>query len=108
MELEAAKTLLNECVREELRDHAFGDVEVYWMKDDKEVATGYFSGGMASVGFTEEVFNFDGDDARMLRPCGSEGAVERNDETGPDNFTLGATMPGLTRQAVRDELTGGA
>lgn len=106
MDLEAAKELLNKCVRQELRDHSFGDVEVFWMLDGKEIASGYFGGGDAGLSFEEiEGAHFQGTDALELRDCGNIGHVERNDETGPDTFSLGYTMPGLTLEGVRKELT---
>lgn len=103
MELSQAKRLLEECQREELRDHAFGDAEVYWMRHGKEVAFGYF-GRDASV--SGDGWSFGGDEAWQLRKCGKLGAVERNDETGPDTYSEGACMPSLTLEGVREELTG--
>src|SRR5688572_24892481 len=103
MELETAKTLLNECVREELRDHAFGDVEVFWSKNGQEIGSGYFNhDGEVSLGAS---VHFTGKDAWELRDCGVLGTVERNDSTGPDEFAVGKTMPGLTLEGVRNELT---
>lgn len=108
MELEEAKKLLDGAKRHELKDHAFGDVEVYWVKG-KEIACGYFNGGPAdSVSVfkpTEDATTFDGDDARALRQCGTLGEVSRNDSSGPDAFVEGQTLPGLTRAGVREELT---
>lgn len=113
MNIDEAKVLLNACEREELRDHAFGDAEVYWMKgegdDRKEVAFGYFGGG-STTGITikgeDDEVSFEGADARALRNCGTTGHVERNDETGPDTFNEGNVMPGLSKGDVFHELTG--
>jgi len=103
MTLDEAKKLLTECIREELRDHAFGDAEVYWMKDGQEEAAGYF-GSKAEVEIRGTIFK--GPDAHELRKCGTIGAVERNDSTGPDQYVEGQCMPGLTIEGVRKELTG--
>lgn len=106
MDIEEAKNLLNGAVRHELRDHAFGDAELFWELDGEEVGSGYFGSGHASVTIsTEEYHNFEGDDARELRKCGTLGDVERNDETGPNTYSEGTTMPGLTLEGVREELT---
>lgn len=104
MHINSARFILNLCDRSELRDHAFGDVEVFWAKNGKEIASGYFGGGHAEVYMTPTT-KFTEDDARSLRDCGVLQHVERNDETGPDEFTLGAIMPGLTKGAVLDEIT---
>jgi hypothetical protein len=47
---------------------------------------------------------FRGKDAAEVRNCGKL-QVERNDETGPDEYIEGQTMPGLTLEGVRQELT---
>lgn len=82
--LDEAKALLATCVRSELRDHYFGDAEVYWEKDGAEIAVGYF-GETAQIVF-EGAARFDGDEARELRRCGTKGTYERNDSTGPDTY----------------------
>lgn len=109
MNFEEVQELLNKCTRNELRDHAFGDVEIGWTLDGAEVAVGYFGGGVNLVivdyvGF-EDLLNFDGDLANELRKCGTLGQVERNDETGPDEYQEGVTMPGLTQEGVLNEIT---
>lgn len=104
MNVDSAKIILNSCTREELRDHAFGDVEIYWFKNGKEIAFGYF-GGTAHTVSLSPVTKFEWAEARELRECGALGHVERNDMTGPDNFVEGAIMPGLTMEAVKAELT---
>jgi hypothetical protein len=99
-----AVELLNKCVRSELRDHAFGDTEVSWFLDGKFVAEGYYGGGLASVSVNDGG-DFNDADARELRKCGTEGQVERNDETGPEDYQEGVTMPGLTLEGVLKEIT---
>lgn len=117
MNLQEAKDILSTCERQESRDHAFGDVEVYWirenqeMQQDEEVATGYFGGGSASVsvalpGTTDQFAHFEGLEAKELRAYGVVGHISRNDETGPDVFVEGYTAPGLSLADVRKELTG--
>lgn len=109
MKIDRAREILNGAIRHELRDHAFGDTEVMWIVDGVEVGGGYF-------GKTEEVWVmgsdgekdgcFTGDYACRLRVCGKSSVIERNDETGPDNYAEGVTMPGLTLEGVRKELEG--
>jgi len=103
MTFEEAKAILNTCVREELRDHAFGDREIYWTRDGQEIAFGY-SGSSVSFGFSGDDTVFSDDEVRELLRCGSLGTVERNDSTGPDTYTDGACMPGLTLAGVREEI----
>lgn len=103
MELSQAKEVLNGCVRDELRDHAFGDVEVFWMRDGEEIASGYFGGGTRQV-YLAGGNTFNDAEALELKMCGTSGVVNRNDETGPDTFVEGYIMPGLTKNAVKDEL----
>lgn len=98
MKLETAKMLLNSARRDELRDHAFGDMEVYWIFGGEEIATGYFSGTTQSVtvqAHNGEHFTFEGDAAIELHSCGTLGRIDRNDET----------EPGLTTEGVLRELT---
>lgn len=105
MELEEAKRVLNGCTRQELRDHAFGDKEVYWLKGTQEVACGYFGGGHAEVSIfkpAKDSTDFTGEDALTLRECGTVGEVERNDQTGPEQYAEGAKMAGLTLDSVRE------
>jgi len=103
--IEEAEAYLKDSVRQELRDHAFGDAEVLWYKDGNEVANGYFSGSQADISVPFFSLKLKGDEARKLRYCGVEGRVDRNDETGPANFSEGTIMPGLTKEAVFEELT---
>ena len=89
--------------REESRDHAFGDVEVYIMSGTTEVGSGYFGGGLSEIGLLG--YNFTGTIAHEIREKIPVGKIGRNDSTGPDEFSLGVTMPGLTKEAVLRELT---
>lgn len=116
MDIDEAKEFLNGCVRHELRDHAFGDTEVSWLKDGLIVASGYFSGTTADVWVAPSLppgvpigdsTTFHGHESHELRKCGTEGAIERNDETGPDDYVEGDIQPGLSRGDVFHELTGG-
>lgn len=109
MNLDEAKEFLNQCERSELRDHAFGDAEVYWSLNGEEVATGYFgSSGTGGVSILHNgvTTNFEKDEAQQLRNCGALTNTTRNDETGPDEYQEGVTMPALTLEGVRRELTG--
>lgn len=104
MELQEAKELLDDCTRSEMQDHAFGDAEVFWFRDLTEVASGYFAGSVNEVYFVQHGVSFKGDDAKSLRNCGKEGAIQRNDQTGPEKYSEGEILPGLTKEAVRQEL----
>jgi len=85
MTLEQAKELLAGTKREELRDHAFGDCEVYWNDaNGEEVASGYFGTDVSEVGIGEATFT--GTDAVALRHAGTLGGAGRNDSTGPDEW----------------------
>lgn len=101
MTLDEAKEILDQCERDELRDHAFGDSEVSWIRNGKEVASGYFGrteNTYVSFGPYKEVRengkivrfealgSFNGDDAEKLRHCGKLGVRERNDSTGLDTY----------------------
>lgn len=103
MRLLALFLTLSSLVREELRDHAFGDCEVYIMLNGEEVGCGYFGGGIAELHIFEVMLK--GEQARFFRDKITIGEVGRNDETGPDNFSVGVTLPGLTLEGVRQELT---
>lgn len=108
---EEAKTLLSKCKKESLKDAAFGDMEVTWInpslsEDDPGyiVANGYFSGTSDSIDIGKQTFT-DKEAYELLGCCLSEEST-RNDSTGPEEFRLGVTMPGLTREGVYKELTG--
>lgn len=110
---EETRTLLSTLKRSELRDHAFGDREIFWEDSSgKLIAEGYAGGsGTPCVGSSNEEtplefeFSFTGSDALDLVKCGTLGNVERNDSTGPDRYQDGKCMPGLTLEGVRKELT---
>jgi len=107
MDIKQAKQILNSATRYELRDHAFGDTEVTWENAGIEIGGGYFGSGIAEVFLnTAEDVVFRGELAHQLRSCGHNLVVERNDETGPEQYNEGVTMPGLTLEGVRRELCG--
>ena len=106
MTLEEAKQRLNNCTRHELRDHAFGDREIGWYSNaGMHVAEAYISRDESNVYIGEDA-TFTGADALALATCGKQGTIERNDTTGPDEYQDGVTMPGLTLEGVKKELTG--
>jgi hypothetical protein len=104
MDIEQAKEVLKKATKEELRDHAFGDCEITWYIGRSQIASGYFSGSEKEVYVLEAAKTFKGPDADALRLCFAKEVIERNDETGPDEFKLGETMPGLTKYGVHEEL----
>lgn len=108
MTVEEAAKVLNACERRELRDHAFGDAEVSWIGPSSQnvIAEGYFGGSQANVHFGVSRQSFSGADAVALRLCGQEGQIERNDETGPEEYTEGKMLDSMTKGAVFEELTG--
>jgi len=71
------------------------------------VADGY-SGSHSTFCFDDQVDStqFTQDEIHELFQCGTLGRVKRNDETGPDTYTEGECMPGLTLAGVYDELVG--
>lgn len=106
MEIDEIRELLNGCTRTELRDHAFGDAEVTWWKDEKQVADGYFGRNLSRITFENNLAgSIEGTTAQEFRYCGVEGHIERNDSTGPDTFVEGRKMPGLGFEGVRKDLT---
>ena len=112
--IEELKKLLSESTRSELRDHAFGDREIYW----KHPVLGDFAKGYSGPG-APGLFVYDKDDEGAgyevsetdevnisdLFKLGIRGQVERNDSTGPDTYQEGKTMPGLSSEGVLNELT---
>lgn len=79
MTLDEAVAFLSGCVRDELRDYAFGDSEVSWLDDrGVVVADGYF-GRLSRVSLVGKNVVFGDADARKLRDVGRRGGVERND-----------------------------
>lgn len=107
MTLKEAASILDQCVRNELRDHAFGDMEISWNDPTtgQEIASGYSGNGSQYVTIGENSFN-GYEDVEELLTHGCSHNVERNDETGPDEFVRGRTMPSLTKEAILRELLG--
>jgi len=118
-DFERAILLLKDKYRHELRDHAFGDREIWWTTipdpNGQEVADGYIAGiNNASVGVQlnaphiggedQDWTSFAGEQALYLSSLGIRCSVSRNDETGPERYEDGACMPGLTLEGVRKEL----
>lgn len=80
MTLELAKAILAESIRDELRDHAFGDKELYWRnKYGHLVATGYYGRDSTECSMAGFDAHFSGDEAMELVRLGKLGEVERND-----------------------------
>jgi hypothetical protein len=104
-----AEEILRESLRFECRDHAFGDAEITWQNaQEVEVAGGYFSSSGGSIwlldGEGNTLADYDGEDAQRLRQLGQLQGVSRNDSTGPEEYSEGTIMPGLTFEAVLNEL----
>lgn len=124
-----ALLLLSVAKRSELRDHAFGDREVFWDLEGPprtheeycecadqglcveeiaaaklSVASGYFGSGFAHMGMCHTSLQWEGQLARDLAKLGGLGVIERNDSTGPDSFSEGVTMPALTLEGVAAEI----
>lgn len=106
MDFDEAAKILKEATRSELRDHAFGDREIFWEKDGKDIAGGYLGRGVPEVWFIGKSGCFTDEEARELAKLGISGRIERNDETGPDEYKDGEVMPGLSKGDVYKELTG--
>jgi len=103
LSFEEAKALLSTCTRSELRDHAFGDREIYFEDAaGNAVAEGYSGSGDVSIEISGS--HFVGIEAQQLILLGHVGAVERNDSSGPDEYVDGKVTPGLTIGGVFDEL----
>lgn len=102
MNLDEAKFILANSERHELRDQSFGYMEVTWTKLGIQIASGYF-GDRKEVFVNDDLF--EGDAAVILSQCGTLADVERNDETGLDKLISGQTMPELTTEGVKEELT---
>lgn len=84
MTFEEAKELLMTCKRNELRDHAFGDKEVYFdTPEGEQIAEGYV--GMATVSISVQGTEFQDDEAAELLKLGHLVKVERNDGQGDDH-----------------------
>lgn len=81
MTFDEVKELLQHTTRHELRDHAFGDKEVYFVTaTGEQVAEGYWGSSGASVGVGGTVF--EGEEAEQLLKLGALGNVARNDSQG--------------------------
>ncbi|MAH42278.1 hypothetical protein CL614_00935 [archaeon] len=122
MNFDEAKAMLGELTRYELRDHAFGDAEVGFYDFPGEVpkhkhqwtthrrVDGHYSGTRFNLDIYDEkgevIATFEGKEAAELMNCGKAVIINRNDTAGPDEFTPGYIMHGLTREGVKEELVG--
>jgi hypothetical protein len=87
MNLEIATQMLRDSIRDELRDYAFGDKEIYWRDQyGHPVATGY--DGSSSCSVTMEGFDitFSEEESRDLIRLGKLGEVERNDSMDDEDY----------------------
>lgn len=75
MHIEEACYLLMSANREEVQDRSFGDAEIYWSKDGKEIGAGYASyvkdTYKITVAWDETTFSFSGEDAKRLCKLGT-------------------------------------
>lgn len=80
MDFDLAANILSESIRDELRDHAFGDKEICWRNNYGQlVATGYVGSSGAECGMAGFDVSFSEAEARELARLGTLGNVERND-----------------------------
>jgi hypothetical protein len=118
MTLDEAIYFLMSCDRYDLCDHAFGDKEVRWLKDGKEVASGYFGGSrnashVAIFGPVDErglipsIGTFDDAEGTRLQYLGNLKRTDRNDTTGPFKYKQGQIMTKLTLDYVFKEMNSG-
>ena len=85
MDFDLAAKTLSESIRDELRDHAFGDKEICWRNNYGQlVATGYVGSSGAECGMAGFDVSFSEAEARELAKLGTLGQVERNDSMGDD------------------------
>lgn len=85
MDFDLAAKILSESIRDELRDHAFGDKEIYWRdQHGHQVATGYYGSSGVEVGMCGFDINFSEEEARQLVGLGTLGEVQRNDSQGDE------------------------
>lgn len=85
MTFDLAKEILIKSIRDELRDHTFGDKELYWRnKFGHLIATGYISSSDSDCGMAGFDVIFTGSEARELAKLGTLGQVERNDSMDDD------------------------
>ena len=86
MPFENAKDFLRASRRRSLVDRSFGDSEVTWLREGREVASGYFSSRTSSVGINETkqyaATEFRYELARELEYLGTSGRCAYNDITG--------------------------
>ncbi len=86
MPLAYAKTFLAASVVDILDDKAFGDMEITWLRNGRNVATGYF-GKSAGVVIHETkqfaVTEFEDGAANQLQGLGKRGEYQRNDAGDP-------------------------
>lgn len=105
--LNEVRDILASCTRSELRDHAFGDREIFWRTSDGEIVAEAYDGSVCSFHYEYEGKKFTSDNEGTLKELfslGITGVVERNDSTGPDEFTQGVVMPGLSEDDILKEL----
>lgn len=80
MDFALAAKILSESIRDELRDRAFGDKEIYWHNNyGHMVATGYVGPSGAECGMAGFDVSFSEEEARHLARLGTLDNVERND-----------------------------
>ena len=85
MTFDLAREILKESIRDELRDRAFGDKEIYWRNNYGQlVATGYVGSSGSECGMAGFDVSFSEAEARDLACLGTLGEVERNDSMGDD------------------------
>ena len=87
MDYDKACELLAKCTRHELRDHAFNDRELTWVDGFGHLVA---LGGAGSSGYSVQMVGFEEEftesQARTMIDLGTLGEIERNDETGPDEY----------------------
>lgn len=91
MPIEVAAKFLQESEFWCLRDHAFGDSEFGWKRDDNGVATGYYGRDQCDVWINETEFyaatNFRGELAeRLYDASGRNPRFHRNDDAGDSRY----------------------
>lgn len=88
MTIEIVKEVLAKCIRSELRDHYFGDREISWQLNGKDVAEAYM-GKEAEFHFTHNGIEFDTKNSNLISDLiklGTIGNIERNDSTGDSTY----------------------
>lgn len=85
MTYDRAVEVLTAASRDELRDHAFGDKELYWNNTYGHlVATGYSGRDAVEIGMAGFNVVFTDEQTRHLVTLGKLGKIERNDSMGDD------------------------